>query len=558
MFAPAILIYSHKKPFSYKMERTKWWGWGLENKSYGLKENKKILSYLQEKLELDPKEYLALKFEGIQLPQTSIPKEIIAEMSMLTKVCTDKYERLTHCMGKGYKDLTRIRKGEISKAPEIVAYPESCEELEKILSYAKEKKLKIVPFGGGTSVVGGVETTCEGTICIDMKKLNKILSIDNISHTAKAQAGILGPELEEKLNQEGFTLGHFPQSFEHSTLGGWIATRAAGQNSTKYGKIEDMIEALTMHYPDGKITTKTTPASASGPDIKQLIIGSEGTLGIITEATIRLHPIPESKHYCGFLLKNFEEGTESLRTIIQAEIIPAVARLSDPEETKAMMKLGSSEKNFLESLVKDTLKFYLRKKGYGEEACMLILGFEGPKDKVKLDFKKSKKIIKGTYLGKSPGEQWHKKRFELPYLRDEMLDLGILVDTLESATNWSNIIKLYSKTKEAIEQAIGSYNVKGFVQTHISHCYTEGASLYYTFVAKEIKGKEIEQWTAIKRKATQAILENGGTISHHHGIGLEHADWTEAEHGKKGTELLKKMKECLDPDNILNPGKLIR
>lgn len=540
------------------MKQTKWWGWGLENKTYGLKRNKKILGYLQEELNLDLKEHSAPKLEDIQLPQINISQEVVAEMSMFTKVYIDKYERLTHCMGKGYKDLVRIRRGEISKAPEIIAYPENCKELEKILSYAKEKKLRIIPFGGGTSVVGGVETTCKGTICVDMKKLNKVLSIDKTSHTAKVQAGILGPELEEKLNQEGFTLGHFPQSFEYSTLGGWIATRAAGQNSTKYGKIEDMIEALTMHYPGGKITTKTTPASASGPDIKQLLIGSEGTLGVITDAVIRLHQLPESKHYCGFILKSFEEGIESLRKIIQNEITPAVTRLSDAEETMAMMKLGSSEKNFLETMIKDALKFYLKKKGYDAKACMLILGFEGPKDKVRLDFKKSKKTIKGLYLGRSPGEQWLKKRFELPYLRDEMLDLGILVDTLESATNWNNITRLYSKTKEAIEQAINSYNVKGFVQTHISHCYTEGASLYCTFVAKEIKGKEIEQWTAIKRKATQAILENGGTISHHHGIGLEHADWTEEEHGKKGIELLKKMKECLDPDNILNPGKLMR
>lgn len=538
------------------MNHMKWWGWGAEEKRYGLKENKKVLSYLECILDLELKEYPKVDLKDIKLPLATVPEYIFKRLDSFTETSTKKYDKLTHCMGKGYKDLVRIRKGEIMYAPEIVVYPKTVEEVEKILSFAKENRFKVVPFGGGTSVVGGVETTQPGTICLDTKKLNKVLCIDKSSQTAHVQAGILGPDLEKKLNKEGFTLGHFPQSFEYSALGGWIATRAAGQSSTKYGKIEDMVEALTMCYPGGKISTKTTPASASGSDIKQLLIGSEGLFGVITDAVVRIHPLPEYQYYCGFILKNFGDGIEILRTLLQNEIKPAVARLSDAQETRAMMKLGSTEKKFPSNLVKDVFKFYIKKKGYNEDACMLILGFEGPKDKVKFDFEKAKRMIKGVYLGRSPGEQWLKNRFELPYLRDDLLDFGVMVDTLESATNWNNLISLYTKTKEAMEQAIASYNVKGFVQAHVSHVYREGASLYYTFVAKEVKGKEIEQWTAIKKAATDAIIENKGTLSHHHGIGKDHAEWIEHEHGKKGVEVIKRLKDCFDPYRILNPGKM--
>ena len=539
------------------MKQMKWWGWGSESKEYGLKKNKKLLAYIKEELDLDLKEQAKIDFANINLPKLTISEGILAEIQSFTNSSIDKHDRLTHCMGKSYKDLIRIRKGKIDFAPDIVTYPESIEEVQNIIKLAKENNLKIVPFGGGTSVVGGVETTCDGTICLDTKMLNKILAIDKVSQTAHVQAGILGPDLEKKLNKKGFTLGHLPQSFEFSTLGGWIATRGAGQNSTKYGKIEDMVEALTLYYPYGDISTKVTPATASGSDIKQLLIGSEGLFGIITDAVIKLHPSPESMHHYGFLFKNFDQGLESLRTILQNDITPSVARLSDAEETSTMMKMSSSETKFPNNIIKNIAKYYIKKKGYkGDDLCMLILGFEGAEDRVKFDFKKSKKLIKGLYLGTSPGNKWFEKRFELPYLRDELIDFGVLVDTLETATNWDNLPNLYNKTKETIESTIYSQGVKGFVQTHVSHIYREGASLYYTFVAKAIKDKEIEQWDTIKKAAIKEIIQNGGTLSHHHGIGKDHAAWMADEHGTKGLDLIRSVKHFFDPDKILNPGKM--
>jgi len=535
----------------------KWWGWGSENKEYGLKNNQELLSFLEGLLETELKETYKIDYNHIKLPKITIPGNILYEIKAIAESSTEKHDRLTHCMGKSYRDLLRIRHGDIDFAPDIVTYPKSSEEVEKLLQFANENSLKIVPFGGGTSVVGGVETNHNKTICIDTKKLRRILSIDKISKTAHVQSGILGPELEEILNREGFTLGHFPQSFEYSSLGGWIATRGAGQNSTKYGKIEDMVEALTVCYPHGKISTKITPATASGSDIKNILIGSEGLFGIITDAVMKLHYAPEARHYCGFLFKDFDKGIESLRRIMQNEINPSVVRLSDADETKALMKFSSSKKGIFNNLKKDLAKFYIKKKGYiGDDLCMLILGFEGSKERVKFDFQNSKKLIDGFYLGTSPGQSWFESRFELPYLRDDLLDFGVLVDTLETATNWSNLQNLYTKTKESIENAISSLGSKGFVQTHVSHTYNEGASLYYTFVAKTMPGQELRQWNTIKKAASDTIIKNNGTISHHHGIGIDHAPWIKGEHGKEGVEVIKKLKEHFDPEKVLNPGKL--
>ncbi|MBU4502466.1 MAG: FAD-binding oxidoreductase [Nanoarchaeota archaeon] len=536
----------------------KWWGWGSKDREYGLKNKEKLLDYLKDLLDLDLTEYPPIDFKDIQLPKLTISDNKIDKIKTLAESYTSKEERLIHSYGKSYKDLIRIRKGDIEYAPDIICYPKATSEVQDIIKFAKDNTLKIVPFGGGTSVVGGVETTCEGTICMDLKKLDKLFYIDKNSHIASVQAGILGPDLEEELNEEGFTLGHYPQSFEYSTLGGWIATRGAGQNSTKYGKIEDMVEALTMCYPNGKISTKIIPASASGSDIKQILIGSEGTLGIITDAIIKLHPIPEEKHYCGFLLKNFEDGSDSLKYLMQNGITPSVARLSDPQETKSMIKIGSSEsQGLISNLAKGIIKKYISKKGYtGDDACMMILGFEGLKDEVEFKLKQAKKIIPGFYLGTTPGDHWYKNRFELPYLRDDLIDIGMLVDTLETATNWDNIPKLYGHITKNIQNAIGSYGVNGMVQAHISHIYKEGAALYYTFVAKAIPGKEIEQLETIKDAAMKAIVLNGGTISHHHGIGLDHAKWLECEHGKEGKEVLKVLKQHFDPQNVLNPQKM--
>ncbi len=541
------------------MSSMKWWGWGLEGKSYGLKNNPEVLSFLKNKLGIDCslEKPVRINIEDIDIPEIALPTEKIQELKEITRILSSDYSRLIHSFGKSYKDLIRLRKGQIGNITDLVAVPKNEKELEELLKYAYENNIKIIPFGGGTSVVSGIEPLYKGTITLSLKKFNRVLSINRISRTAHIQAGIKGPDLENILNNSGFTLGHFPQSFEFSTLGGWIATRSAGQNSTKYGKIEDMVEALTLYYPKGKITTKITPASASGSDVKQILIGSEGCLGVITDAVVRIHPLPEKKHYCIFLVDNFKNGVDQLRILYQQGIIPAVARLSDPEETFTMMNLGSLNKKYLDQIKKSILTKYLDLRGYSkDQLCMLLLGFEGNKDKVRFDFKRSKKIVDGVYLGTSPGKKWLEKRFELPYLRDELMDLGVLVETLETATNWDNIDRLHRETKKAIREAIQDFGVKGLVQTHVSHIYHEGASLYYTFLTKAIGGKEIEQWNHIKSKATAAILKNGGTISHHHGIGNEHKHWMEAEHGREGLKLLKTIKTYFDPLNIMNPGKM--
>ena len=540
------------------MSHMKWHGWGEEDKEFGLKKNERLLSFLKGLLDIDLAETEKKRLEDIVLPDITLPGSTLRDLSSICETSTDSYDRLTHSMGKGYKDLLRIRRGEVKYAPDAVVFPGTNEEVIKVLELADMIDVAVVPYGGGTSVVSGLEPGRKNTISLDTRKLDRILDIDKVSMTAHVQAGILGPELERKLNAEGFTLGHFPQSFEFSALGGWIATRGAGQSSTKYGKIEEMVEALTMCCPHGKISTKKVPASATGSDMKQVLIGSEGSFGVITDAVLRLHKSPEKRHYSAFLFRNFKEGTESLRRLVQTGITPAVARLSDAGETRINMRLGSSKgSSLLKNIMNTMVKAYVKHRGYaGDELCMMILGLEGDRDQVEFDLKRSKKLLDGFYLGTSPGRQWYERRFDLPYARDELMDLGVLVETLETSTNWSNLMNLYGKIYTAIGDAIRAYGVKGIVMAHVSHLYSEGASLYYTFAAKAVEGREIEQWHAIKTAATEAIMGNGGALSHHHGIGREHAAWLKQELGHEWVKALKELKKNFDPNEIMNPGNM--
>ncbi len=364
----------------------------------------------------------------------------------------------------------------------------------------------------------------------------RVLEVDVESGLATVEAGIFGPPLEARLNAAGFTLGHFPQSFEYSTLGGWIATRSAGQNSTRYGKIEENVESVRMIFPGGLIDTPCVPAAAAGPDLNQIIAGSEGTLGVITRATIRLAPLPAQSDYRAYLLPNFDEGVEASREILQSGLRPAVLRLSDEAESEAtaLMQAGAE----------------------GLSRCLCILGFDGDEAEIACCWQRATPILERhgeQSLGSDPGEAWRRSRFEAPYLRDLLLDQSIMVDTLETATTWSNYLKLYRSVRDAMQNAMGG----GIVMAHLSHAYTHGASVYYTFLAAQRKGEELEQWQEVKDAASRAIIEGGGALSHHHGIGAEHRRWLPDYLGEGGIKTLRALKQAFDPQDIMNPSKLI-
>jgi alkyldihydroxyacetonephosphate synthase len=540
----------------------KWWGWGLESKTYPLDDKPQFWPYLLKTLKLAKLNRCPrVTFEDVRLSSCRLDGKTLARLKRAVgaDVSSEKYDRLTHSLGRSYLDLINLRRGRIRNPPDAVAYPEDEREVARLLRFASANRISIVPFAGGSSVVGGVEPIkprgVKGAITVDLRRMKNVLEVDAVSLTATVEAGISGPDLEDELNKRGFTLGHFPQSFQFSVLGGWIATRSAGQVSTKYGKIEDMVESLTLLSPSGKVETKSVPASASGPELRQVLIGSEGTLGVITKAKLRIHHVPTARRYEGLMFKSFRDGINAIRETMQSGLIPAMMRLSDPDETTVSLMLSSQSATTKLGL------WMLERLGYApSRECVMILGVEGDPPAVKAERQVAVSACKrnGAFaIGKGVGKTWLNERFELPYLRDVLLDHCILVDTLETATTWDKLEALHGALKKSIEEAIAEMGVTGLAFAHVSHAYPDGASIYYTLVAPQVTGKEVQQWLRIKKAATDCIMQQGGTLSHHHGIGKDHAPWIKEELGESGVALLRAVKKQLDPEGVMNPGKLL-
>jgi alkyldihydroxyacetonephosphate synthase len=543
----------------------KWWGWGDASKSYDLQSRPKFNRFLQEKLKVTGEIIQEpVSLESVKVPRTRAEDAFARKLTSIfgnDMVHLDDAERFVHSLGKGYLDLIQAWKGSPSSVPDVIVYPSNESQIEQLFGELENWKFVVVPYGGATSVVGGVESRSDDSkvvVCIDFKLMNKVLSVDEKSLLAQVQPGCLGPDLERAIGSGGLTLGHFPQSFEYSSIGGWVATRSAGYESTRYGKIEDMVESLRLVTPQGTIETPNVPSSATGPDLRQILVGSEGTIGVITSVTLKLRRAPESRSYVGMLFKTFSDGIEAVRGMMQNEIVPNVTRLSDPNETKASLALASHDGG---SFIERIGTWFLRKRGYlGSEGVVMILGFEGSPEWVKFERKRALTTCKssgGFSVGSGPGRTWFKERFDLPYLRDKLLGMRVLVDTLETATTWSRLPSLHSQIMKSFEEAFDELQVPGYAMAHISHEYRTGASLYFTFMAKQLVGREEEEWHLIKNKVTDTIVAAGASLSHHHGIGIEHAKWMEQYYGPLGIRVLKAVKHELDPEAIMNPGKLI-
>lgn len=550
----------------YAKDKLKWNGWGWKDKSYAFPSGETAFwDYLKSALGLEQlPRYPSKSLEDIAITPGRIQEHLLSELANITgknRLKTDPFERVSHARGKSFIDLIRLRKGQIERLPDVVVYPGNEDEIRCLLDFAGEHGLVVIPFGGGSSVVGGVEAyggeENAGVITLDTTLMNKMLDLDEKSRTATFQAGVYGPQLEEGLQARGFTLGHYPQSFEFSTLGGWIAARGAGYLSNKYGKAENFLVSAKVISPQGGWETKPFPASAAGPDLNKLIAGSEGTLGIITEATVRIHRIPQAKEYTGVIFKDFISGMNAVRRIVQAPLPMAILRLSDEDETEGYRRLqGSRRKGFGQKLVAG----YLKLRGFDQRFSLLILGVEGEIGIVKPAHRQALKICReegGLHIGKEAGAHWLSQRFETPYLRDHMLEKGIAVDTLETSTSWSKISGLHFKIKETIAGKLHSEHRRGLVMNHISHSYSDGACIYCTFVYPLDFGREFEQWWGIKKEVSDLILAEGGTISHHHGVGMDHLTWMEKEKGALGADLIRAVKTRVDPAGIMNPGKLI-
>lgn len=547
----------------------RWWGWGTLDRTFSLENRPRFWPMLREWLGLPTElpERPPVPLEEIRLRPSRLDDPVLASLRRLVgedAVRLDPRARVEHACGKAYRDLVRVRAGVVPNPPDAVVYPADEGQVAALVAWAADREILLIPFGGGSTVLGAVEPPPDDrpAITVDLARLDRLLWLDRESYLARIQAGATGPEVEAQLQARGFTLGHFPQSFEFSTLGGWIATRAAGQTSTGYGKIEDMTQAVRMVTPVGVIETRNTPATATGPRLLDLLVGSEGTLGIITEAVMRVRPRPEVQDYRGFLFRRLEEGVAALRALMQEGPRPTIARLSDAPETAAFAAMSHAHGG-LRALLDRAVAGYLGRRGLspGGEACFLLLGYDGPAREVRALWRRAAAICRdhgGFPLGRRFGESWKRERFAHPYLRDILLDVGVMVDTLETATTWSNLLPLYEAMTEAIRAAIcETGGGPGYVMTHISHIYPWGGSLYTTFLGRQAVGEEVEQWWAVKRAATEAILAAGGTLSHHHGIGKDHAPYLREEVGPIGIRILRALKDALDPMGIMNPGVLL-
>ncbi|MCW2511396.1 MAG: flavoprotein [Mycobacterium sp.] len=458
---------------------------------------------------------------------------------------SDDYGRLLRAGGKSTLDLLRRRGSGVQDAPDAVLLPADEDAVSEILRYCAKQSIAVVPFGGGTSVVGGLDPVrgdFKAVVSLDLRRLDDLYAIDAVSGEAELGAGVTGPQAEELLAAHGFSLGHFPQSFQFATIGGFAATRSSGQDSAGYGRFDDMVRGLRAATPAGILDLGRAPASAAGPDLRQLIVGSEGVFGVITRVRVRVHPIPESTRYEAWSFPDFATGAGALRAVVQNGTGPTVIRLSDEAETG--VNLATTEIIGEQSIT---------------GGCLAITAFEGTAAHTASRHAETRAVLEangGTSLGDGPAKAWEHGRFGAPYLRDSLLSAGALCETLETATNWSNLFTLKTAVTEALTTALAETGTPALVLCHISHVYPTGASLYFTVVAGQ-RGDAIEQWRKAKTAASEAMVRNGGTITHHHAVGADHRPWMRDEVGDLGVEVLRAVKAVLDPAGILNPGKLI-
>lgn len=462
-------------------------------------------------------------------------------------VTSDQLARVGHTRGWSTTDLLKLRSGDAADAPDAVVFPASHDEVLRVLEICAEHRVAVVPFSGGTSVVGGlapVRDAFDGLITLDLRRMDAMTSIDTESRTATLQAGMRSPRSEQLLGAQGFTLGHFPQSYEGASIGGYAATRAAGQASAGYGRFDEMVVGLVLATPRGTITLGTAQKSAAGPDLRELVMGSEGTLGVITEVTVRVHPAPEARVYDGWRFDSFEQGATALRTLMQDGPVPTVVRLSD--ETETAVNLADPSDSTGSGSV-------------GHGGCLGIAGYEGMPDEVASRRAAASAVLVaagGQSLGTAPGEAWRAGRFLAPYLRDSLLDKGAFVETLETATFWSHLAHLRAEVTTALTAVLTEAGTPPVVMCHISHVYATGASLYFTVLCAQ-GDDPIASWHDAKLAANAAIRAAGATITHHHGVGTDHRDTYAHEIGPLAVEVLRAVKLTLDPVGILNPGVLI-
>ena len=536
-----------------------WSGWGDPERAAPLPEP--VVGLLRDMLGVRPAGRRPAALAEVEVPECRLAAGDLTALSKIVgdaNVRADTEVRVRHTRGKSTPDLLRIRGGEASDAPDAVVLPGGHDEVLAVLRFCAGRRIAVVPFGGGTSVVGGLAPEAGGGaapgtfVALDLRRMDALVSVDEVARTAVLQPGLRAPDAEALLAERGYTLGHFPQSYEWASIGGFAAARSSGQASAGYGRFDDMVVGLTVATPEGPLDLGRAPKSAAGPDLRQLVLGSEGAFGVITSVTVRIHPVPETRDYEGWRFASFGEGAAALRRLVQDGPLPAVLRLSD--ETETMIGLADPS-----GIGESGGAGPLGGGGSADAGCLAVLGFEGAVERVADRRARAADVMRaagGEPLGTGPGEKWEHGRFNAPYLRDALLDVGAFAETLETAAFWTDVPRLYEAVRCALIGALSGGGTPPLVMCHISHVYPSGASLYFTVVSAQ--GKDpVAHWDAAKRAANDAIIDAGGTISHHHGVGTDHRDWYAREIGPLGAAVIRAVKDRVDPAGILNPGVLV-
>ncbi|MDD2694333.1 MAG: FAD-binding oxidoreductase [Anaerolineales bacterium] len=471
---------------------------------------------------------------------------------------TAALNRLHHARGQSLPDWIALRHGQIGAFPDGVAYPQTVPEVAELLRLAQQKHICLIPYGGGTSVLGHINPLAgeRPVLTIDMRRMNHLLSLDKKNHLAKFEAGASGPEVEASLSAQGYTLGHFPQSFEYSTLGGWVATRSSGQQSHLYGRIEDLFLGGRLETFYGTMELPPFPDSAAGPDLRQLVLGGEGRIGILTQATVRVRPRPVFERYAAAFFPTWEHGLEALRRAAQERIPMGMLRLSDATETETTLILSGKKR------LVGAARGLLNAAGYRTERCLLVYAIAGETRTAQQSLSRLKSLLvacRGLLVGQWIGKMWKKNQFRTPYMRNTLWELGYALDTIETATTWEQAPVLAARVQAAICATMEEQNQQALAFTHVSHIYETGANVYTTFIFPRAAdpAATLERWQAIKRAASLVIVKEGGTISHQHGVGVDHAPYLSYEKSAVGMKMLAVLHECMDPDDLMNPGKLI-
>ena len=537
------------------IEQTRWNGWG------NVSINKKVSPHGAKLIKSHIGKTKKLSSVSLQQVLKTVPKSRLpAAMTKLATVSIDKEVRLRHARGQSFPDWIAMHSGAFEVFPDGVAFPESTADVETLLTLASEHDLIVIPFGGGTSVVGHInpQKGSRPVLTIAMSKMDQLIDLDTESQIATFGAGTQGPSVEAQLDAQGYRLGHYPQSWELSTLGGWIAARSSGQQSLGYGRIEQMFAGGTLVTPQGVLNIADIPASSAGPDLREMMMGTEGRAGIFTEVKMRVQPQPEEELFKVAFLPNWEAGKKVLRQAVQKNVRLSMLRLSNAVETDAHLHLGTSPSQFL------AISTYLKARGLDSQKVMLTYGVSSDKAQNKLALTQFNKLLKqhGSVTGKITdimGSVWAHGRFKFPYLRGTLWDKGIMVDTFETATNWNNIDEQMQQMQEAVRTSLTDEGEEVMAFTHISHVYKQGASLYTTYFFRAAKdhATTLKRWQKIKKAASLSLANGTATISHQHGVGRDHAPYLAAEKGKLGIQVTHDMLKSLDPEQRMNPGVLI-